>query len=96
MREQAAGNDDELLAAVSRGDAAAFGALFRRRNGDVYRFALHMTGSPAAADDITQDVFLTVMRDAVRFEPGRATVIAWLCGIPPPIGPGRQARGYEP
>ena len=73
--------DDELVAAVGAGDAAAFATLFRRRRGDVYRFALHMTGSPAAADDITQDVFLVVMRDASRFENGRATVTAWLCGI---------------
>jgi RNA polymerase sigma-70 factor, ECF subfamily len=73
--------DDELVAATATGDAAAFGALFRRRRGDVYRFALHMTGSPSAADDITQDVFLVVMRDASRYENGRATVAAWLCGI---------------
>ena len=33
------------------------------------------------ADDVTQDVFVTVIREARRFEPGRATVSAWLCGI---------------
>jgi RNA polymerase sigma-70 factor (ECF subfamily) len=74
-------DDDELVAAAARGDAAAFAALFRRHRGDVYRFALHLTGSPAAADDVTQEVFLTVMRDASRYEEGRATVKAWLCGI---------------
>jgi RNA polymerase sigma-70 factor (ECF subfamily) len=92
VREQAAGSDDELMAAVGRGDPAAFAALFGRRKGDVYRFALHMTGSPAAADDITQDVFLTVMRDAVRFEAGRATVVAWLCGIARNYARRRSAR----
>ena len=30
---------------------------------------------------MTQDVFLAVMRDVSRFEPGRASVAAWLCGI---------------
>ena len=30
---------------------------------------------------MTQDVFVAVIRDAARFEPGRATVTAWLCGI---------------
>lgn len=74
-------SDDELLTAVAVGDAAAFGALFHRRSRDVYRFALHMTGSPAAADDITQEVFLVVMRDASRYQTGRSTVRAWLCGI---------------
>ena len=92
MGDQAVVSDDELMAAVSRGDPAAFAALFRRRKADVYRFALHMTGSPAAADDITQDVFLTVMRDAGRFEAGRATVTAWLCGIARNYARRRSAR----
>ena len=73
--------DDDLVAGVAGGHAEAFGALFRRRQAVVYRFALHMTGSPAAADDVTQDVFLTVMRDASRYEAGRSGVTAWLCGI---------------
>jgi RNA polymerase sigma-70 factor (ECF subfamily) len=73
--------DDQLLGRVATGDADAFTVLFRRRQGDVYRFALHMTASPAIADDVTQETFLAVMRDARRFEPGRATVVAWLCGI---------------
>jgi RNA polymerase sigma-70 factor (ECF subfamily) len=73
--------DEELMAAIAGGDARAFARLFRRRQGDVYRFALHMTASPAAAEDITQDVFLAVMRDAGRFEPRKGSAAAWLCGI---------------
>jgi RNA polymerase sigma-70 factor (ECF subfamily) len=75
------GPDDALLARLATGDEAAFTALFRRRQGDVYRVALLITGSPAAAEDVTQDVFLAVMRDAGRYEPGRSSVKAWLCGI---------------
>ena len=74
-------NDDDLLAAVAAGERSAFSTLFRRRRADVYRFALHMTGDAATADDVTQDVFLAVMRDAGRYERGRSTVVAWLCGI---------------
>ena len=73
--------DDELLARVASGDATAFTDLFRRRQPDVFRFAVHMTGSAATADDVVQEVFLAVMRDAGRYEAGRATVAAWLCGI---------------
>ena len=47
--------DDELVRRISAGDAEAFTALFRRRHADVFRFAVHMTGSPAAAEDVTQD-----------------------------------------
>jgi RNA polymerase sigma-70 factor (ECF subfamily) len=74
-------SDDELVARVADGDAIAFTVLFRRRQADVYRVALLMTGSAAAAEDVTQDVFLAVMQDAKRFESGRASVAAWLCGI---------------
>ena len=73
--------DDELVARIGAADAAALSELFRRRRADVYRVAMLMTGSPPAADDVTQDVFLAVMRDAARFESGRASVSAWLCGI---------------
>src|SRR5436190_24277509 len=73
--------DDELIARVAQGDGQAFALLFRRRQGEVYRFALHMTGMPAAADDVTQDAFMVVMRTAARYEPGRSGVTAWLCGI---------------
>ena len=73
--------DEVLLTRVASGDTAALTALFRRRQQNVYRFALHLTGSAALADDVTQDVFLAVIKDAGRFEAGRATVAAWLCGI---------------
>jgi RNA polymerase sigma-70 factor, ECF subfamily len=74
-------SDETLLGRVAAGDADALTVLFRRRQQAVYRFVLHLTGSAALADDVTQDVFVTVIRDAARFEPGRAVVPAWLCGI---------------
>jgi RNA polymerase sigma-70 factor (ECF subfamily) len=75
------GSDESLMAGVRSGRGDALTLLFRRRQGDVYRFALHMSGSPAVADDVTQDVFLIVIGEAGRYEPGRSTVAAWLCGI---------------
>jgi RNA polymerase sigma-70 factor (ECF subfamily) len=73
--------DAGLLPRIAAGDGEAFAALYRRRHADVYRFALHMTASTPVAEDVMQDVFLAVMRDAGRYESGRATVAAWLCGI---------------
>jgi RNA polymerase sigma-70 factor, ECF subfamily len=73
--------DAGLIASIARGDAKAFGVLFERRRAGVYRYALHMTGSPSIAEDVTQEVFLAVMRDAGRYDASRATVSAWLCGI---------------
>jgi RNA polymerase sigma-70 factor (ECF subfamily) len=74
-------SDDDLIAACAAGDREAFGALYRRRRADVYRFALHMTGSRAAAEDIAQDVFLVVMRQAHRYRGGEAGCVPWLLGI---------------
>jgi RNA polymerase sigma-70 factor (ECF subfamily) len=74
-------SDDQLIVRIAQGDGAALSMLFRRRQGDVYRVAMLMTGSVAAAEDVTQDVFLAVIEDAGRFEPGRASATAWLCGI---------------
>lgn len=73
--------DDVLLNRVAAGDRDAMATLFRRRQQNVFRFALHLTGSQAVADDVTQDVFVAVIRDAARFEAGRSSVTAWLCGI---------------
>src|SRR5688500_11087244 len=74
-------SDDLLLAGIAAGKADALMWLFRRRQADVYRFALHMSGAAVLADDVTQDVFLVVMKEAGRYQPGRSSVTAWLCGI---------------
>ena len=76
-----AGIDEDLLRRTADGEAAAFAELFRRQRQVIYRFALHMTGRPAAADDVVQEVFLRVMLDAARYQSGRSGVAAWLCGI---------------
>ena len=73
--------DEDLLDRIAKGETPALEVLFRRRQQNVYRFALHLTGSSSIADDVTQDVFVAVIRDAARFERGRAPVPAWLCGI---------------
>src|SRR5262245_26552144 len=73
--------DDQLLQRVAAGDEEGFILLFRRRRDDVFRFAMHMTASKSTAEDVTQDVFMAVMRDAARYDASRATVKAWLYGI---------------
>ncbi len=74
-------SDDDLVARIAGGDQEALSALFTRRSPTVLRFALRITGVRATAEDITQDVFLTVIRLAHRYKPGRSSVVAWLCGI---------------
>jgi RNA polymerase sigma-70 factor, ECF subfamily len=73
--------DEELVARIARGDREAFAALYARRRPDVYRFALHMSGSHAVAEDVVQEVFLAVIHQAARYSPDRAAVVPWLLGI---------------
>lgn len=73
--------DAELVRRTAAGEADAFETLYQRRQGEVFRFALHMTASRSVAEDVAQETFLAVMRDAGRYDPARATVSAWLCGI---------------
>ena len=58
--------DDDLLRQMLEGDEEAFAALYRRRQGGVYRFALQMTGNAGTAEEVTQEVFMTLIREARR------------------------------
>jgi len=60
---------------------AEFQAAFEQHKDAVYRFAWRMSGSAAAAEDITQDVFVGLLRHPDRFDPGRGTLRALLLGI---------------
>jgi RNA polymerase sigma-70 factor (ECF subfamily) len=63
------------------GDEDAFVTLYRRRQGGVYRFALQMCGSEPIAEDVTQEVFMVLMREAHRYDTSRGSVAAYLYGI---------------
>jgi RNA polymerase sigma-70 factor, ECF subfamily len=73
--------DDELLRLMLAGDPAAFEALYERRQAGVYRFALRMSGSQSLAEDVTQDVFIALMRDGWQYDATRGSVSAYLYGM---------------
>src|SRR5260370_20356670 len=64
MKTAQAPGDDDLLKLMIAGDEEGFTALYRRRQGGIYRFALHMSGSAEVAEDVTQDAFQAAMLDA--------------------------------
>jgi len=74
-------SDNELLRLMLAGDEEALAQLYRRRQGGVYRFALQMSGSKTIAEDVTQEVFLFLMRDGHVFDPARGSVSAFLLGV---------------
>ena len=73
--------DHELLVRMRSGDEQAFVALYRRRQAAIYRFALHMSGSATVAEDVTQEVFLALIREECGFDPERGTLSGYLFGI---------------
>lgn len=73
--------DEQLLAQALAGEEEAFTALYRRRQGPVFRFALHMTGSTQVAEEVTQEVFLFLLQRGHDFEPSRGALGAYLFGV---------------
>lgn len=73
--------DAELLQSMLTGDEEALAALYRRRQGGIYRFALQMCGSPALAEDITQEVFMVLIRGSHTFDPTRGSLNSFLLGV---------------
>jgi RNA polymerase sigma-70 factor (ECF subfamily) len=73
--------DDELLRLAGSGSEEAFTMLYHRRQAAVYRFALQMSGSPFLAEEVTQDVFMTVLGDSTSYDASRGTVASYLYGI---------------
>jgi RNA polymerase sigma-70 factor, ECF subfamily len=73
--------DEQLLQLALDGNEDAFTALYRRRQGPVYRFALHMSGSPQVAEEVVQEVFLFLLQRGRDFDPERAALGAYLFGV---------------
>jgi RNA polymerase sigma-70 factor, ECF subfamily len=74
-------SDDDLFSRIQCGDEEAFLDLYHQRQGAIYRFALHMAGSSSAAEDITQDVFLALIRDNAGYDASRGSLSSYLFGI---------------
>lgn len=73
--------DDDLLLLTASGDEGAFTALYQRRHPAVYRFALQMSGSPSLAEEVTQEVFMSLLRDGGAYDRNRGPLVAYLYGI---------------
>ncbi len=73
--------DDDLVARVARGDAAAFEALFDRYGDLVYSVAYRVLGDRHAAEDIAQEVFLKFWRRPSLFDAGRGRFATWLISV---------------
>ena len=66
--------EETLIARIAAGDREAFALLYRQYRPDVYRFAAHISGSSAVAEDVVHDVFIAVIESASRYRPGQSGV----------------------
>jgi RNA polymerase sigma-70 factor (ECF subfamily) len=73
--------DDQLIAAVARGDHPALLALYDRHGRIAYGLAYRVLGEAGAAEEAVQDAYLRVWRRASTFDPSRGGVRSWLLTI---------------
>jgi len=77
-RDEARQADQALMARVSQGDAHAFQQLVNSGIDRVLAVARRILGDDIEAEDVAQDVFLRLWRQAEQWEGGRAQVSTWL------------------
>lgn len=79
-RENNGPDDGVLIGKIANGDRDAMRRLYARHHVRVYRFILRFVSDSATAEDLTNDVFIDVWRQAGRFE-GRSQVSTWMLGM---------------
>ena len=78
LKEQ---SDEELYRRMRKGDRLAFAELYERRQPAINRYALHMSGSRAAGEEIAQEVFVRLMGPRAGFDERRGSLEAYLYGV---------------
>lgn len=73
-------SDETLMGRFARGDAAAFAALYQRHELRTWRYLERNVGSRAAAEELMQEVWFAVAREAGRYRP-TARFTTWLFAI---------------
>ena len=73
--------DAQLMWRLRSGDEGALGQLYDRHASLAFGLALRMVRDRAAAEEVVQDTFLTLWRQAAHYAPDRATCRSWICTI---------------
>ena len=70
--------DERLLEKAAHGETAAFQILYERYRDPIFRFAYRLLGSVEAAEDVTHDCFLSLIKDPGRFDSSRASLRTYI------------------
>ncbi|MEI7743486.1 MAG: sigma-70 family RNA polymerase sigma factor [Chloroflexota bacterium] len=81
LAAQRRAEDAALLARIVERDERAVEALYARYSGPLYSLAYQVTGAERFAQDVVQEVFVALWRDAFRFDPARGAVAPWLFSL---------------
>jgi len=73
--------DQELLRQLRKGNETAFTTLYERYQGAIYRFALHMSGNAATAEEVTQEVFMLLIGNRNGYETEKGALGNYLFGV---------------
>ena len=73
--------DEALLDQAARGESTAIGTLYDRYQGLMYGLANRITRDPALAQDVVQDAFVGIWRNAARYSSSRASARTWILSI---------------
>ncbi len=84
--------EQELMRRLGDADEEAMRILYSRFARPVYGLGLRLLGSAEAAEELTQDVFLTAWRKADRYDPARGRLSTWLMVIAHNLGVDRLRR----
>ena len=74
-------SDAELLQLSMSGDEDAFVQLYNRLKTPVFRYAFYMSGSQSSAEEVVQEVFVSLLRDGRRYKPAQGDLAAFVFGI---------------
>src|SRR5262249_61279072 len=86
------------LVRVASGDRAALRLVYRDTSAKLFGVCLCILNDRSEAEDVLQDVYVTVWRKAAAFDPGRASPITWMVAIArnPGIARLRRRAGGRP
>jgi len=73
--------DEELMPLIGEKDPEAFEVFYDRHGGVAYSLAYRIVGEKAAAEDVTQEAFISIWKSGARFDRARGSVRSWMLSI---------------
>ncbi len=73
--------DEELMPLIGEKDPEAFEVFYDRHGGVAFSLAYRIVGERAAAEDVTQEAFISLWRSGARFDSTRGSVRSWMLSI---------------